>query len=305
MPRDFWDARMRTNTGHEGELDLERTSIDGRTREETTGGEDDETSESSRYVHDTRGSSLYVSGESSGLGLGYNSVDFNKLAIHMSSISYIENKLRYAQMSDAEKQYRYRTQKEKRAARTEEDMRLDSINRKSKPIYQGLVAERDKGWEFGDPEQIKLRDQIDSAAAFELASIWRMDEDVRKLDAMVVSYSAWLEDVDKKIIRQRFRRDQSHKERAEFVYVTDALATAVVMPGGFDVEELMSQTGDELELRMITPRTDRERRVWIIEQASDYYQSGALYPPYVWQSLEPLLEDVVDILEEAGIDLYD
>ena len=77
------------------------------------------------------------------------------------------------------------------------------------------------------------------------------------------------------------------------------------MPAGFAVEELLSQTGDELELRMITPRTDRERRVWIIEQADEYYRSGALYPPYVWQSLEPLLEDVIDVLEQAGVALDD
>lgn len=304
MARDIFDAKGRVFTGHEGELDLERTAIDGGTREEVGGDPDSGVSQGRTYVHDTRGTVRYVSGDKSGLGLGYNSVDFTKAAYHMASASYIEHKERWRCMDPEAKQQEYALRRQKRANRTAAEVRVDSINRKSKPIYKRFVADREEGWQWGDPDEIKRTNRIDSASAFEIASRWRLEEDQRRFVAMVVRYAAWLEDIDPKLIRQRFRRKggDEHQHMAEFVYLNDAQAAGVLRADLFDAERLRARQGRMAGLDLITPRANSERRNWLITEAEKFYASGALYPPYVAVIAGAEPTNVPELIEEAGLD---
>lgn len=303
MGRQFWNAPGRVKTGWGNELDLERTRLDGETGEHVGGDPDSGISEGKTFIHDTRGDVRYVSGEKSGLGLGYNGVDFTKAAYQMASASYIESKERWRCMSEEEKEREYFLRRQQRASRSDEDVRRDSINRKSRPIYKQFVAEREEGWNFGDPEDIARMDAIDSVSAYQIAEQWRREEDQRKLDALVVRYAAWLEDKDPKLIRQRFRRNGDHRDKAEYVFVNDALATGILFAGSFNEATLRAEHGGELVMELVTPRSDAERRDWLITEAGKFYRTGAVFPPYIFNAIGPLVTDVVAILEEAGVDL--
>ena len=76
----------------------------------------------------------------------------------------------------------------------------------------------------------------------------------------------------------------------------------VITPTGFDREELLGQPGDELALEMETPRSDLERREFIINSVQGFYEKGNLLPPYVFEAVEETTMKVVDILQEAGVD---
>ena len=126
---------------------------------------------------------------------------------------------------------------------------------------------------------------------------------MKKLDAFIIRYAAFLEGIKPASIRQRYRRKPHEKQLAEFVFATDAMACDVVMPGGFDVDTLLGNIGDELALQMNTPRSDLERRDFIIKGAHDLYESGSLFPPYIYAELDEMLEAVVGILLDAGVDM--
>ena len=51
---------------------------------------------------------------------------------------------------------------------------------------------------------------------------------------------------------------------------------------------------------METPRSDKERRAFIIHAFHDFYAAGCLTPAYVYAELEDMLESVVELLEEEA-----
>ena len=74
------------------------------------------------------------------------------------------------------------------------------------------------------------------------------------------------------------------------------------MPVGFDRDRLLNQHGGDLVV-MDTPMADLERRELMIDLVDGYYAAGGLFPGYVWDPVMPMIEEVMKLLEEAGVDV--
>lgn len=318
----------RSRTGHDGELDLSRVNLDsdGKAHGDGSGGDWDgnistrvghTAMDGTGYFSDTRGGSSYTGGHEdvdpevqeefseAGLRLGINSVDMNSAAFCLINARYMKNKIAWAKTPPWKRELINEERRDKRANRGASQVREDSIHRHASEIYRRFIRERtedDRYWEFLDPEQIDQMNGVDSRSARQMAERWKIEDDQRRLDAMIVRYAAALERIQPRSIQTRFRRKPELRQAAEIVFVCDAHACDVVMPGGFDRDRLLSQWGDEL-YELDTPLTDQERREAIIEEAHDYYASGALFPAYVLEPLMPMLNEVAALLEQAGVDL--
>jgi hypothetical protein len=326
---DYENMSGRVRTGHDGELDLSRVSLEGGGRESGGGDGADWESNMSRgashtamdgtgFKFDTRGATsqetdhedvdpkLQREMRDAGLKLGINSVNTTLAAFAMASVQYVRNKERWRRMPDEYKEYQNAVRRHQRRNRDWEQVRADSVSRQFREIFNGWQKDRvkdDPYYLYGDPAELARDKAIDSSSALQVAQRWRYEVDEKELDAMVVKYAAFLADVQPQAIRGRFRRNKAQKDVAEFVFATDAMACGVVMPGGFDRDALMDTLGDELAIKIETTRSDRERREFIINAAHDYYAKGNLFPPYVYKELEAVLQDVIEILEDAGVDL--
>lgn len=330
---DYERFSNRVRIGGKGELSLDRVSLDGGGRAHGGGdGADWEANQSTAkshvamcgtgFKHDTRGAvamtcraegvseELHKEVAESGLRLGINSVDVRFCGFAMASADYIRNKEYWRQMPDWKKQEVYKTRKQQRANREWNQMRSDSVDRKSNQHFKVWQNERranDPYYDFGDPAEIEREAGIDRRSADQLAVSWRMAQDEKAFDTLVLKYAAALNGIGIEAQRAKFKRnDQQYKELAECIFVTDALATDVVLPDGFDKQQLLSSIGGELAIEAIemdTDMSDSDRRRFLIEGAETFYKRGNIFPPPVWAPLSELLDDVVAILEKAGIDM--
>lgn len=238
-----------------------------------------------------------------GVSMGYSSVNFEMAAVQIASIMYAKNRARWQNMDDEAKEAIYAAARDKRAAREWDEVRHDSINRKSAEIYKEFLEQRtkeDPSWMYDSHTAMAKMDGRDTRSAHQMARKWRFEVDEDKWQALVVKYCAWLEGIKPDSMRTRFKRKPEQRDLAGFVTSVDCLACGVVVPGGFDKEALLSEIGDELAMEMNTPRDDLERRDFIINASHDLYAGGALFPPYVYQSLDEMLESVVLLLEASG-----
>lgn len=319
---DFESTPGRVRIGGEGELDISRVDVDSTGR---TQGSPDTWSGSGQqatrgYVSDTRGgfgqqnrASEDIDEEThrdlrdAGLKLGIGSVNTWAAGFAMAQAKFAATRRRWNGMSTEQKQATYETRKEQRANRDFYQVREDSEHRKYLEHYGDFVADREaedpEWWLYGDPEEIERRDHIDQRSARQIAVKWRHDEDVKKLDAFIVRYAAFLEGIKPASIRQRYRRKPHEKELAEFVFSVDLQACGCALPGGFDADELLAAHGDELAMQMNTPRSELERRDFIIKGADDLFSGGSLFPPYIYAELDEMLDAVVAVLVDAGVDM--
>ena len=274
---DYERTPGRVMTGWDGELSLDRTPVN-----------DD---------------IAYVSDDDDN-GLGYSSANLRSAGIALASAEYVKSKTQWQDTPDWERQRIYEQRKVKRANRDWQRVREDSIHRHRLKWLNRFIEDREEGWEFLDSEEIDQMNGIDFRSADQIAQRWKQKDDETKLASLVVKYAAMLEGATPRTIQARFRRKPHEKELAEVVYVLDALATGVVMPSGFDADQL-SMTGDELAIHMQTNATEQERRAHIIEGARAFYAQGSLYPPYVLKAIDPMLAAVADLLVEAGLDFSD
>lgn len=241
-----------------------------------------------------------------GVTLGYNSVNFEIAAVQVASIQYAKAEARWRLMPPEIKDANNAAARDRRANREWEKIRLDSINRKAaehNKVFREQRTEDDPYWKFGDPEEIARMDGIDKRSARQIALRWRFDVDEKAWRSLVIKYCAWLEDVKPDSMRTRFKRKPHDRQLAEFVTSVDCMAVGVVMPGGFDKEALLGEIGDELAMEMNTPRSDMDRREFLISAAHDLYAGGSLFPPYVYKTLDEQLDDVVLLLDAAGVDM--
>ena len=291
MPRQPNEAKGRvlsfdTDTrADDGEGLTTRTKVDG--HNDALGG----------HVSDTRGNAMFESGGPQ----GYRSVDFENLTRHMANISYWENKAFYMSKSAEQKQEENATARYKRSQRGWCDVRMDSINRVAVRHYKKFLQERDPSYLYGSDEDIAEIEGLDNRTAQSLGLRWREEEDIRKFNAFIARYAAWLEGKpDVKVINQRFRRNEAQKRLAESVFVCDALAVGITFAWAFDADELLRYVGDELWLQMKTERSDRERRSWLIHEAENsFYQKGALFPAFVNVGLLETMEEVSRLIDGA------
>lgn len=290
---DYEAIRGRVRVGGKNELDLDRTPIDGTPSKGPNGG----------IQHDTRGDASHISEDLEGLALGYRSADIYSAGFALASAQYLRSKEQWRNTPPWRREILYQERREKRANRTWWERREQSIARHRSKRFNEFVAGRAPGWEYLDSAEIDRMDGIDIRSANQLAVQWRMNLDVERMDALVVKYAAALESKTQRTMQTRFRRKPGEKQLAELVFMHDARACDVVMPGDFDKEALLNAHGDELKLELITDMTDRERRELIIDLAHDYRASGAEFPPFCYSPLLPMLEEVAGLLEVAGIDL--
>ena len=328
--QDYENMKGRVRTGHDNELDLSRVNLDGgASASGANAGADWESNQSTvkghtamdgtGIQHDTRGSvamtgqhedvdpELHKELRDAGERLGVASVNTSLAGFAMASAQYISNKERWRRMPEGYKQYLNAVRRMNRSRRDWEEMRADSVSRKYREVYGGFVKDReaeDLGfWLYGDNDEKARLDGIDQRSAMTVAERWRRGADEKEFDAFVVRYAAFLAGVQTQAIRGRFRRNKAHKDLAEFVLSVDLQACGCVFPGGFDKEQLLDQAGDELAIKMETPRSDLDRRTFIINSTHDLFAAGALIPPYVYRDLSEMLDEVVAILQEAGVDM--
>jgi len=320
--------RVREGRSGEGGVDLSRVNLDDGGSAHGDGGGDWQGNQSQRPSHvamcgtgfyfDSRGSvaitgrtegideSLYQEMREAGMKLGINSVDTSRAAFVMISHQYVLNKVRWARTPQWKRDLISADRRDKRASRDYEQTRDDSVHRKAGEIYKGFAAERvesDPYYEYGDPEEIERDEAIDMRSAEQLARSWRLGVDEEGFNACVVKYAAHVAGIKTDSIRARFKRNQKMKGIAEVVYVTDLHACGAVTSVGFDRDDLMAQYGDEL-IEMLTPRSDEERRAFIIEGSHDYFSKGNIWPAYVWTpEINEMLDSVVAVLAQAGVDM--
>jgi hypothetical protein len=284
-----------------------RVNVDVHTKELHIGREVGSGKWSTGLVSDRRGEEVYHGGVEDGpydhdttheMKLGVASVGWDTLGVQLASTRWIAQRNRWLCKPAEEKLKLYASQKEARANRTQVMKREDSINRKAATFYKDFLAQRDEDypqWQYADDGEKARLERIDSNSSHDLATSWRLDEDERRLQALVIRYAAFLEDIDKKIVQQRFRRSQKFIDQANFVFSVDAEATGLLMP--FDsADELLRDIGDPLALEIATPRTDRERRHWLISNVLPFYESGGAMPPYMTHTIDALLDSVAEIL---------
>lgn len=325
---DYEAKAGRVRTGGETEVDLSRVNLDAGGKAHGDAGGDWDGNISTRkghvamdgtgFQHDTRGSvammgrtegvgeELYKEMREAGLKLGVASVDTSRAAFVMVSHQYVLNKERWRHTPQWARDLISADRRDKRASRDYEQTRDDSVHRKASEIYKGFAAgrvEADIYYEFGDPEEIARDEAIDMRSAEQMSRSWRLGVDEEGFNACVVKYAAHVAGIKPDSIRARFKRNQKMKGIAEVVYVTDLHACGAVTSLGFDKDELMAQYGDELT-EMLTPRSDQERREFIIEGSHDYYKRGNIYPPFVWTpEVNEMLDSIVAVLEQAGVDM--
>lgn len=325
---DYEAKAGRVRTGGEKEVDLSRVNLDAGGSAHGDGGGDWDGNISTRkshscqdgtgFQHDTRGSvamtgrtegvseELHEEIRGAGLNLGVASVDIFRVGYVIASSAYIQNKERWRQAPDECKRYTYAKRKWKRRRRDWEKVRADSIQRQSSKIYKGFLKSRtetEPAWIYFDPAEIERMNTIDGNSAYQMAERWREGQDQKAMDALVVKYAALVDGgVQAESIRARWRRNKAQKILAESVFVIDLLACGCVSSLGFDKGDLLAEHGDEL-VPMDAACSEQERREFLIEASHDFFKAGALFPLYVWESLNPILEEIVQILNEQGIDL--
>ena len=267
---DYEGTPGRTREGREGELDLSRVNIDSGGKAKGDAGGDWEGNfapkgmtavDGTGYVSDTRGASSYTGGHEdvdpelhremrdSGLRLGVNSVDTNSAAFALINARYMKNKLAWERTPPWKRELMNAERRDKRASRSFEQKREDSIHRHASEHYRLFAKQRledDPYFLFLDPEVIAEAEGVDSRSAHTIALRWKQADDEKKLGAMVTKYAAALEGIKPRSMQTKLRRKPELRQAAEIVFVCDAHACGVVLPGGFDRERLLANHGDEL-----------------------------------------------------------
>ena len=243
----------------------------------------------------------YYSADWEGLGIGYASADFTDAARAIITARYVKNKQRWANMTQPEREEQARKQRVKRAGRNWDGVRQDSINRKGSDFFRLFEADREEGWRHFPDDEIAEMDRIDNATSQSLALRWRLTLDEKRFYSLIKAYAAWLENASIKTIQKRAERSEGDLTAAELVFVADARAVDIVVPDWFDADSLHRRFGDDLAVKMNTPRSDAERREWLINAAEKFYRQGNLFPPYVADPLLGLLDDVMEILIGEGV----
>ena len=85
---------------------------------------------------------------------------------------------------------------------------------------------------------------------------------------------------------------------AHFTPVYPASEDEVALIFGQEEQTGYFYIGDPLEMEIATPRTDRERRHWLISNVLAFFESGGAMPPYMTHTIEALLDSIAEILVE-------
>jgi hypothetical protein len=314
---DYERLNGRTFVGWDNETDLGRVSMEGPGDAAAPGSADDGETVDLRYEHDTRGSRSYTGKpdgvddedweeiSKAGLKIGIASLDMHSVGFALANAQFMASRLQWANTPEWKRQEINEARKDKRSNRHWFQVREDSIHRQYLKHYNAYIEDRSKAdpyWRFMSDDEIAHLDGIDSRSARQRALSWRFNRDDELLKAMSVKYMGLLEGVKPVSIRARYKKQPHLKDLALFVTVQDCISCGAMGTSEFDTQKLLSELGDEL-VEMEAAVSERDRREFIINESHAYLSKGSLFPAYCWETLDPVLSEVIKILEEAGVAL--
>jgi hypothetical protein len=225
---DYENTPGRSRTGHDGELDLSRVSLEGRRGVSGDAGAD--VPQNLAYEHDSRGDVSQRNSDvvtdkkvarelmSVGVRVGYASVNVMEAGFALANAAYMKNKNRWYYMQPERKELIYAQRRVARANRAWEKVREDSIARHRAGIYKGFVAQRSEDepyWTYFDDTVISRMEGIDMRSAEQMATAWRHEQDEKALRASVVRYAAFLEDANPKSTKSRCQSSKKITSNAQ------------------------------------------------------------------------------------------